>query len=208
MFGMGAVPVGGRFLSLANVRPSVFEALIDLGSVNATLLEASSVTETTITVREPGEDPYHPQVIRTHTEIVEDTTDWTAGAPAGWTGYGRGLFVLANLGRDAGLAPRLDGIKADGTTAAWQVDSPSQQTYTVDGTDPDDATEKITGVTIAGYAQLPVDWGFNQGLSFAHVEVSGAFEQLLSGEQPINAFQIVDAELIYPFLDKLIPLGG
>ena len=213
---MGAVPAGGRFLALASIGPpSVFEALIDLNSVNATLITAEQVTETTITVEEPGEDPAHPQVIRTHEEIVEDTTDWTVGAPPGWADYGRGIFVLANGGRHAGLAPRLDGLKSDGHPAVdkdnnplWTPDGASQQTYTVDGSDSDDATPTIEGVTIAGYAQLPVDWGFNQGLSFAHVEVSGAFDQLLSGEQPINGFQIVDAELIYPFLDKMAPLGG
>jgi hypothetical protein len=216
VLGMGAVPFGGRFLALpTNIGPTVFEALIDLASVNATLLEASQITETTITVTEPGEDPYHPDVVHTYTEIVEETTDRTAGAPPGWRDYGRGIFVLANGGRDAGLVPRLDGFKADGHPALdknnnplWPLDGASQQSYTTDGSDPDDGTPTISGVTIAGYAQLPVDWGFNQGLSFAHVEVSGAFEQLLSGEKPINGFWIIEAESFYPFLDKMIPLGG
>jgi hypothetical protein len=203
IFGLGAVPDGGRFLSLDKLRPNVFEALIEPNSVTATLLEASHVTQTTITVEEAGNDPRHPQVIRPHEELVEDTTDWTAGAPAGWTDYGRGLFVLTNLGRDAGLVPRLDAVKGDGGPSAWPPDGVTQQTYAVDGSDPDDATARTPGVTVAAYAQLPVDWGFNQGLSFAHAEASGAFQQLLSGAPHLNSFTMLDAELVYPFLDRL-----
>jgi hypothetical protein len=80
-----------------------------------------------------------------------------------------------------------------------------EQTYTVDGADPDDAIATSGGITVARYAQLPVDGGFNQGLASAHLEAPGAFQQLLSGAKPINSFAIFEAEAFYQDLDKLFP---
>jgi hypothetical protein len=50
---------------------------------------------------------------------------------------------------------------------------------------------------------VSLDWGFTQGLCFAHVEASGALRQVLSGTRHLNSLQIVDIALLYPFLDKL-----
>lgn len=202
-FGLGAVPQAGRFLSITGIRPNIFEMMLDSNTINATLLEATKVEKVTITVQDAGSDPRHPQVIRTHEEIIEETTDYTQAAPASWSTYGRGLFILGNSGRDAGLIPRLNQVKTDGNPSSWPLDTPSQQTYSIDGTDPDDATPQVKGINVAPYAQLPVDWGFIQGLSFAHVEVSGALQQVLSGVLHLNSLLALDALLLYPFLDRL-----
>lgn len=111
---------------------------------------------------------------------------------------------MANLGRDAGVVPRLDGLTSGGAHSTWPLDSASQQTYTLDGTDPDDAVAGTLKVN--SYGQLPLDWGFTNGLAFAHVEVSGAFPQLLSGEISLNSFAIFEAASLYPTVDKIF--GG
>ncbi len=203
VFGLGAVPPGHNFLSIAGIRTNIFEPMLDLTSVTTTLLEATEIELTTITVKEAGQDPRHPQVIHTHQETVENTTDHTQNAPSGWTLYARNVFILGSAVRDAGHVPYLDQRKSNGSGSTWPLDAVSQQTYGVDGVDPDDATAAIPGIPIAPYAQLPVDWGYVQGLSFAHIEVSGALQQLLSGAHHLNSFQIVDAEFMYPFLEKL-----
>jgi hypothetical protein len=171
--------------------------------MTATLVEATEFDLKQITVREAGDDPRHPQAIHTHIEVAEEQTDRTPGAPASWSAYGRGIFQVANWFRDVGFVPQLDQRRADGSGSTWPPDWTLQQTYGFDGSDPDDATASIQGVTVAGYAQVPVDWGFNQGLTFAHAEVSGAPRQLLSGSPHINSFQTVDAQLLYAFLARL-----
>jgi hypothetical protein len=204
VFGFGAIPPpNGRFLAIAGIRPNVYEAMLDLSSMTATLIEATELELQRITVREAGDDPRHPQAIHTHVEVVEEQTDRTPGAPASWSAYGRGIFALANWFRDVGLVPRLDQRRGDGSASTWPLDGTPQQTYGFDGSDPDDATATIQGVTVEGYAQVPIDWGFNQGLTFAHAEASGALRQLLSGSPHINSFQTVDAQLLYAFLARL-----
>jgi hypothetical protein len=203
VFGLGAIPPNGRFLSVVGIRPNVFEAMLDLASANATLVEATELEVRQITVEDAGDDPRHPQVIHTHIELVEEQTDRTLGAPASWSAYGRGIFAVANGYRDVDFVPQLDQRRGDGLASAWPLDGALQQTYGLDGSDPDDATATTPGVTIAAYAHVPVDWGYSQGLAFAHVEVSGALRQLLSGSPHINSFQTIDAQLMYPFLAKL-----
>jgi hypothetical protein len=200
-FGLGTVPQGKNFLALPGIQPTVYELLLDLGSISATLLEATQLEERTITVRESGNDPRRPEKITTHTEIVETTTDRTAGAPPQWLAYAVGIFRLANWWRDVNFIPRLDGI---GGTGMWTLDAPSQQTYTLTGDDPDASTPAGPG-PVEPYASTPLDWGFTHGLTFAHAQLDGAPRQLLSGNPHLNELQGSDAVFVWPFLNRLFP---
>jgi hypothetical protein len=200
-FGLGAVPPGKGFLTLPGIQPTVYELFLDLSSITATLLEATESQEQTITVTESGNDPRRPQKITTHTEIIESTTDRTAGAPPQWLSYALGIFRLASWWRDVNVIPRLDGLGGDGM---WPLDDPAEQTYTLTGDDPDAATPTGPG-PVEPYASAPVDWGFTQGLTFAHAELDGAPRQILSGNPHLNQLMTVDAVLIWPFLNRLFP---
>jgi hypothetical protein len=130
----------------------------------------------------------------------------TAGAPPSWAQYGSGIFCLANGGRDVGLIPRLDHSMSNGMAPAdpvGPIDGAIQETYTLDGSDPDDAQKSISGVNVPAYAQMPVDWGFGQGLALAHLETAGALSILSGTPESLNSFATVDAMFLYPFLAKL-----